>query len=73
MKATNQQNPPPQNTNPTTLTRQQTIPQAKPVYKYGGMTVPSKLILYEKSYMFAMVPLAQKLQARNIFFLLTHR
>lgn len=35
--------------------------------KYGNMTIPSKLVFYQKTYIYAMVPLAPKLAGRNKF------
>ena len=51
---------------PVSLNKQSTLVPNKQVYKYGGMTIPSKLVLYKRNYMYAMVPLAQKLQGRKI-------
>lgn len=50
--------------NPTTPTSKQVAAPVRTQFKYGNMTIPPKLVFYEKSYVYAMVPLAQKLQAR---------
>jgi len=47
------------------LFKRAVLPPEKPSYNYGGKTIPEKLVLYERKYVYAMVPLAQKLKARK--------
>jgi len=35
------------------------------IFKFGNMTIPNKLIFYQKNYIYAMVPLAPKLSGRK--------
>jgi len=60
--------------NPTTMPsadqtpiKQQPQSQTKTIYRFGAMNIPQRLVFYEKDYVYAMVPLAQKLQGRIEF------
>jgi len=37
------------------------------VYSYGSMIIPNELVFYKKASLFAMVPLASRLQERKVF------
>jgi len=62
MKSNNPTGSQPNSAEPKTPVQLQPSNPAPTVFRYGGMRIPPSLVFYEKDYVYAMVPLAQKLQ-----------
>jgi len=66
MRSNNPQASQPNSAEPKTPVQQyQPSHPAPTVFRYGGMKIPPSLVFYEKDYVYAMLPLAQKLQGRK--------